>query len=290
MSDLDEAMMEHMAYTVLSERRAFCFRDFLTFDVNGEEYHMVEGTIRNKFSELKKSGVIELEYNSGTAFYTLTGHRFGKPMTPTHTGVNSNKTDSFIRLIQDLPMGNNGLHDIRLRFEVVGIWKFLLAYHPELHTNSDSEDILMPTYNIDDTLVGVTVHKTDTVSVSLACSLTPVSADISGIIRLSNTIVRIEERVGALLARSSNPLDLGTTTNHLRIPDHKTWIVTMWHFGADSLTECSGEKFHVSWETGRNILVRAYTKIMKDKKVRIRLERQEYPRKTLQAVVEERSV
>ena len=288
MSDLDDAMEHHMAYIILSEHRPFSFRDFLMFTVDGEEYTMAEGTIRNKFSRLKKSGVIELEYNSGTAFYTLKGHRFERRMIPNHAGVNSSKIDSFVRLIQDLPMGNNGLHDIRLRFEARGVWKFMSTYHPELPTNHISKDILIPTYNIDNILVRVTVHKTDTISVSLACSLTPVSDDISGIISFSNALVRVEERVSALLVRSCNPLALGATMDQLWIPDHKTWIVTMWHFGADSLTEYSGEKFQVSWEVGRNTLVRAYTKIMNDKKTRIRLEGQRYPRKTFQAIVEEK--
>lgn len=295
MSDLDEAMMEHMAYIVMSECRAFSSRDFLRFDVDGKEYNMAPGTIRNKFSRLRKSGDIEFVYNSGIAFYTLKGYRFGKPMTPNHTGVNSNKIDSFVRLIQDLPMDKNGLHDIRLRFAAKGTWKFLSTYHSELHTNNNSKDLLIPTYDIDGLLVRVKVHRTDTISVSLACSLTPVSADISGIVRLSDTLTRVEERLIALLAEgSSNLCDLDVNytrmenTSRPQIPNHKTWIVTMWHFGADSLTEYSDERFHVTWEIGQSVLVRAYTKVMKDKKKRIRLENQEYPNKTLLEAVEEK--
>jgi hypothetical protein len=62
----------------------------------------------------------------------------------------------------------------------------------------------------------------------------------------------------------------------------------MWHFGADSLVEYTGEKFAVTWEVGQNALVRAYTKAMKDKKTRIRLERQEYPNKTFPEIMEEK--
>jgi hypothetical protein len=62
----------------------------------------------------------------------------------------------------------------------------------------------------------------------------------------------------------------------------------MWHFGADSLTEYSKAMFHMSWEIGGNSLVCAYTKIMRDKKTRIRLERQEYPNKTLSEAIEEK--
>jgi hypothetical protein len=44
------------------------------------------------------------------------------------------------------------------------------------------------------------------------------------------------------------------------------------------LTEYSGEKFYVTWETAEDVLIRAYSKVMGDNTTRIRLERQEYPR------------
>lgn len=36
------------------------------------------------------------------------------------------------------------------------------------------------------------------------------------------------------------------------IPDHESWIVTMWHFGYDSPDEYTGEKFEAAWEDGQN--------------------------------------
>jgi hypothetical protein len=62
----------------------------------------------------------------------------------------------------------------------------------------------------------------------------------------------------------------------------------MWHFSADGLVEYTGDKFTMTWEIGQNALVRAYTKKMKDKRIRIRLELQEYPNKSLQNIVEEK--
>ena len=62
----------------------------------------------------------------------------------------------------------------------------------------------------------------------------------------------------------------------------------MWHFGADSLTNYSGEKFFTSWEIGHNALITAYSKDMKDCKRRIRIERQEYPKKSLAEALEEK--
>lgn len=48
------------------------------------------------------------------------------------------------------------------------------------------------------------------------------------------------------------------------IPDHNSWIVTMWHFGEDSLREYAGEKFEITWEDGESALMRICTKDLKD--------------------------
>jgi hypothetical protein len=281
----------------------------LLFEVDGIEYRLAAGTVRNKFLEFKRSGKIKFEYNSGIAFYTLKGYRFGKPVTPNHmgvgVGVNSNRSDPIVEIIQKLPMDRNAVHDIRLRFKVEGIWEFLSTYHPELHVNHNSKDILIPTWSLDGLLIRITVHKTDVISVLVGCSLTPVAADINGVIRLSNALTRVEERLAAILTDDDTSADhdwnkpypvivSGTgeieheTQNNLRIPDHRGWIVTMWHFGRDSLVGYSGKKFEVTWEIGQHALVRAYTKIMRDKKIRIRLERQEYPNKTFPEAIEEK--
>lgn len=278
-----------MTYIVLSQHRPFSFRDFLLFEVDGKDYRMTAGSFRNKISRLRKSGLVELAYNSKVAFYTLKGHRFGKPMTPNHMGVGSNKSDPIVRLIQNLPMDRNALHNIRLKFESRGLWKFISTYHPGLPTNHISKDIRIPTYNIDDLLVRVTVHRTDTVSVLVACPLAPVAADVSGVIRLTNAFTRVEERLAALLTGGATAIAARVGYNcPVRIPNHNAWVVIMWHFGADSLTGYAGEKFEVTWETGQHALLRAYTKATKDGKDRIRVERQEYPNTTFSQAIEEK--
>jgi len=70
----------------------------------------------------------------------------------------------------------------------------------------------------------------------------------------------------------------------IHIPDHNSWIVTMWHFGTDSLSEYAGERFEMTWEDGEHALLRIYTKDMKDR-IRIRKERQEYPGVRLDAAI-----
>jgi hypothetical protein len=53
-----------------------------------------------------------------------------------------------------------------------------------------------------------------------------------------------------------------------------TWIVTMWHFGHDSLTGYTGERFEISWKEGLKVF-RIYSKGYRNKKVKMRKETQE---------------
>jgi hypothetical protein len=82
------------------------------------------------------------------------------------------------------------------------------------------------------------------------------------------------------------PLSLSSSSSS--IPDHDSWIVTMWHFGSDSV-EYAGERFECTWQDGENALVRNYTKDLKDGKgTRIRRERQEYPDKRFEEAIQEK--
>jgi len=119
--------MKYISHIVLEEHRPFSYRDFLRFEVDGKEYRMQHGTFRNKISHLIRAEKIVLSYNAGIAFYTLKGVIFGKPritMTPNRTGV---PQDPIIKLIESLPMDRRALHDIRLRFNVPGIWSILAS-------------------------------------------------------------------------------------------------------------------------------------------------------------------
>jgi hypothetical protein len=299
MTDLDHAMEKHMANLVHCENTPFSYRDFTAFEVDGQEYRMSHGTYRNKILGLTKSGKVEKVYNAGIAFHTLKGKVFGKPMTSDHEGVCNSKMDSFSRFINDLPTERAALHDIRLKFKVPDMWNTISSTHNRFPINQYSEDICIPTWKFDDLLIRVVIHKTDTISVIIACSLTPIPVSVGGIIHLSTTLTRVEERLATLLINNGcgsdtqGVVDTSSTVNsrsdrQLRIPDHRLWLVTMWHFGADALVEYAGEKFEFTWEESKHILIRAYTKTMKDRKTRIRLERQEYPNKTFPKIIEEK--
>jgi hypothetical protein len=281
-----------MTNIVFTEQRPFSFIDFLPrFEVNGREYTIDYGTLRNKFSQLRKKGEIQLDYKSKQAFYTMKGHKFGKKlMTINHLGVQA--SDPITKLISLLPFGKNALHDIHLRFQVKGIWA-LLSTNSALRIGPVSKDLRLPTLKFRELEIRLTIHRSDTASVVVGCSYAPIAVDCVGIIRLSNALTRVEERLSRLIescndtVTSDSNISGNSSRMHL-IPEHKDWLVTMWHFGVDSITEYTGDKFSATWEVGQNALIRAYSKDMKEQGRTIRLERQEYPNKSFADAIEEK--
>ncbi len=209
-------MLEHMAYIVFVERLPFTFKDFFRFTVNGKEYKMKHGTFRNKISKLNKNGTVELLYNSHIAFYTLKGDKFGKSaITHDHTGGTTSYNSSrrtngnsisitnhnhksgngyLYDLIMSLPLEHNSIHDIRLNFKVKGIWSTLYNHYnvssPQLSINKYNKDILFSTWKLNDILIRVTVHKTDTVSIIVACTLRPIPINFDGISKFIEMLTR----------------------------------------------------------------------------------------------------
>ena len=138
------------------------------------------------------------------------------------------------------------------------------------------------------------MHKTDTVSVIVSCSLKPIFINFDGISKFTEILTRTEERISNMLKiqddykhknYSNTQKD---TASSITIPHYITWSVTMWHFGADSRLQCTGEKFSITVKDGRNVLFRVYTKQRERKQTRIRIEKQEYPRKSIIDAINEK--
>ena len=288
--------MQRIKDIVSNEHRPVNLLDFLpSFEIEGKVYPITHGTLRNILSGLRRTRQIQVAYKTKQTFYTLPGITFGRSkMTPYHTGVPSSSSsaynDSIYRLIQNLPLGKNALHDIHLRFNVNGIWS-ILSTPSSFKIDSFSKDIRLPMWDIKGLNIRTTVYKSDTVSVVVTGSYYPIAVDFNGIIRLSNALTSVEERLTNLIQEYS----MSSTTaigrqddGGLLVPDHMGWIVTMWHFGVDGVTEYTGERFECAWEVGQNALIRAYTKDFGSGKTRIRLERQEYPRRSLAHAIEEK--
>jgi len=241
-----------------------------------------------------KAGEIELAYYSKQAFYTLNGGKFTKQMIPDHTGgilssssicspqeLRCIKNHPVYRVIQNIPFDNSALHDIRMRTTVTGIWS-LISHISSLYVDANSKDILVIKEEINHLNIRATVHHSDTVSVVIGCAYCPVAVDISGVIRLSNALTLIHDQLQRLVNDNVNSSRL------IIIPNHMTWTVTMWHFGADSSILYKGKSFHASWKVAENALIAFYSKVWKDGKRRIRGERQEYPGKPLDEALDEK--
>ena len=302
MPSLDDAMLKRIHYLVFKEHRPFSYLDFCSEEVKGQPYAMAHGTYRNKVSKFRKLGIVEQEYNAGTAFHTLKGVPFGKrkkkmmtpSMTPNHMGVSSvTNTDSvttnyskipIYKELQQLPPEKRALHDIHLKFQVPGIWT-ILATSKKYIPNSVSEDMSLPYIITSNHLkIHTFVHRTDTVTVSVACSFAPVATDTDGLIRLSNALTRVEERTSRIVDECGNMLPGGYES--IPIPDHNTWTVTLWHFGIDTpnYKEFATDNYCVTWQQGQNVLGRIYNKKKKVKRSEI----QEYPNKPFKDALKEK--
>ncbi len=324
MSKLDDAMQEHMAYLVLSIGRPFSFKDFLRFEVDGIEHKPTYGTVRNKFLAFKKKGIIEPDYNSGLAFYTLKGSKFGKPMTPYPYGglsLQIKKSDPLYRTLQNLPFGAESIHDIRLRFIAPNIYKTFscLLFPPNnFYCNTTSGDIAIPSFYKEGAIVRIVIHRTDVVSVIIGCSNQPIPLYAMGLIRFSSLLTRAEDKLQSILDNYYHnqkqyynytagipapapalvvpvTADMPTTAAaaaSVVIPQYQSWIITMWHFGRDALTEYNGDKFTRTIEDAQHVLTRIYSKEYgsgkgRRKRTRIRAETQEYPNKTVEDAIDE---
>ncbi|MGC2680568.1 MAG: hypothetical protein WA323_01790, partial [Candidatus Nitrosopolaris sp.] len=189
-------------------------------------YHVKYGTLRNILSKLRRTGQIQIDYKTKQTFYTLPGTTFGRPkMTTYHTGVPSLAVDNPIyNLIQNLPIGKNALHDIHLRFSIHDIWS-VLALNSTLKIDSVSKDIRLPVWHKRDLVLRTTIHRTDTVSVVVGGSYYPIAVDFNGIIRLSNALTSVEERISILIWESS--MVTGKQEDGRLVPDHMGTLGSM---------------------------------------------------------------
>src|SRR5215469_3770273 len=94
---LSDRVLQRIKDIVSNEHRPISLSDFLpSFEIEGKEYHITHGTLRNIFSSLRRTQQIQIDYKTKQTFYSLTGITFGrsKIMTPYHTGVPSSSSSS----------------------------------------------------------------------------------------------------------------------------------------------------------------------------------------------------
>src|SRR5215467_9254182 len=117
--------------------------------------------------------------------------------------------------------------------------------------------------------VAVTIHHTNTVSVAVSCSFKPIAVDIPDILPLCEALTRTEINLASTIENYCKHNGLHVIT----IPRYTKWIVTMWHFGVDTIQEYTRKEFEVTFGDGISDLYRVYTKRMKDGRTKVRSER-----------------
>jgi hypothetical protein len=217
---------------------------------------------------------------SGCAFYTIRGKRFSDTVTPNHTGgifpsgVTVGRQTPLYKWLRNLPVENRSLHNIRLRFEAEGMWKSMAQIYPT-RINETNKDIVLDVWMFNNDIdILVTIHHSNTVTVTMACSYKPIATDINGLVDCIEALVRTEERITAILS-SANNLNDGKRTN-ITLPSFRKWIGVMWHFGVDGIDTYDKEAFHVTFEEGICDIYTIYIKRAKDGRMRPRIDRLEY--------------
>jgi hypothetical protein len=266
MTELKEAMYNQMAYIVLSENRPFCTNDFLSFVWEGKEYKPDYGTIRKIFSEFKKEERIEFCFRSINAYYSIKGKPFRKnSMTLNHMGgnhINLGSNHPLYVMLRNRIFDKDSIHNIRLRLEVHDIYSEVNGNRFRINEVSKDKDI---DWQINNSIVRIVIHRTNTVSVSVGCTFNPIPLDHDGLDRFYTTLARVEGYLKCLANQNQ------------RVPDYAEWLITMWHFHKDGLKEYAGKTFSITVEDADHNLHRIYSKLFGNGKMKVRDEYQGYP-------------
>jgi len=272
MTELDDAMKEHMAYLVYSEHRPFSYKDFRYFVINQKSYEMKHGTFRNKISNLIQNGEVEIHVKSNPNFYTLKGCGFDnvKLMTGNHTEdipIQKIIHHPLYHILESTTFSERAVHNLHLSFNSIDIYNILLN-NPKLKVefNHKNKGITFTYSDIDKFLIIITIYP-NTCTIVIGCSENPIPLDFEGIKRLSVALGRVEDRLLQLLINSP-----------ITLPHYEDWIITLWHMGKDSLSEYSKEMFHCKWDLGEKIALRIYSKELQRGNNKIRIEVQQNPR------------
>ena len=294
----NDAMLKHMKNIMREEYRPFSYKDFLDFEVDGSRFTLKYGTVRNKFSNFLRDGLIKLYNRSGISFYILSRFEFKKEdkMTLDHTYLSNNNTNNYsndlyllkkqilklpmYKILQHIEFGKRSIHDIHLAFKAQGLWDFLskIEYYRK-RMDSQNKSISFGYFDIEKLNVQVRIQKTDTVTVIVSCSSNPIMLDESGVMRLTEVLTRIDERLASILNDFRNKTyNKEFNPSEIKIPNKDEWKIVLWHLGRDSITQYSGKMFECNWKEAKNLFIRIYSKELKTTGNRmVRMEIQENP-------------
>ena len=115
--------------------------------------------------------------------------------------------------------------------------------------------------------IGIVIQKTNTITVTIGCSLDPIPINFSGIVLFSNALAIVRDRLYRWIEDSLSlypDSSLSYSPISISIPHYNTWIVTMWHLNANSLVRYNGKAFNIEFGRFHEVLARIYSKRKRD--------------------------
>jgi hypothetical protein len=167
------------------------------------------------------------------------------PSSPITDGVSFS-----IKFIEETIWKDWALHNIHLAaFNVKDIHSSLKAKDYSL--TKHSRDIQLKPIHHKGLIIKPIVHNTDTITVSVGCSYSPIIMNAQDVTRLDNGL-------GQMVEELSIQSDLGN------IPYHSDWLCTGYHFGRDGENLFRGQAFEILWRDAKKTYHHIYTKKYND--------------------------
>lgn len=263
---INKSLLDHIRTFEEIQQRSWNYVDFKHLYTNG--------TFRVYISKLRKAGkVLRWHGRHRPQLYVLADGKLTKDRmggaTVNYEEIVAKLTDKLL----SLTYGPFMLHDIRLLTHCDGIWaRFSDLNYP---FKKDNKDIVLPQMNFNSLRYAiVTIHHTDNISITLACSHSPLVQSAADMLLL----YAYAGEVRANMYQLSN----------MHTPDVNTWIHTLSHINRDANGSFTDKEFDYTFQMYGDSVLRIYNKLWKEENERrVRVEQINHDRKTLANVAEE---
>ena len=192
------------------------------------------------------------------------------------------------QMIKTLPLDTTSVHNINLTFKAPDIYP-ILSQNSFFKISPKNKGLRIG-FQYERLFIGIVIQKTNTITVTIGCSIDPIPINFSGIVLLSNALAIVRDRLYRWIEDSLSlypDSSLSYSPFSISIPHYNTWIVTMWHLNANSLVRYNGKAFNIEFGRFHEVLARIYSKRKRDGKIYCRIEEQEYPNKKYMDVMHE---
>lgn len=232
------------------EKRPFCLIDFPEL---GRDKVKSARNFRQYIHKLRE--YLEVEIEGNPKFYKIRGMILpsSKKVTPRVIG------DNMLPILENLRFQPPSIHDIKMRFDTdEGLYNFLCNTGAKANKSNKGIMIELP---IDYSVCVIIQVYPKSVHIDIGCTSKPIVYDMSGVIKLAEILGRIS---GFLRCK---------TFSYIKIPPANEWVCTSYHFGIDGRDRYDGHAFHRTWQDVAGGFMRVYSKLDKDEKQHVRIEK-----------------